>query len=164
MARRAASATRLPVLRGTLTARVVLAPEALQTIRRLAPMSADGRETGGILLGHGPDNTGVIEIVAAGDPGPNADRRQGFFLRDLAHAQALAAAAWERERAQWVGEWHTHLFSGPQPSQRDLSTYASLLQNPALGFALFVALIVTPHEVQGWEEPAMTFWVLEARR
>ena len=41
----------------------------------------DGREIGGILLGRGPDDDGVIEIVEAGDPGPNADRRNDFFLR-----------------------------------------------------------------------------------
>jgi integrative and conjugative element protein (TIGR02256 family) len=142
----------------------MLADEARHAICRLAPASADGRETGGILLGRGPDDDGVIEIVEAGDPGPNADRRKDFFLRDLAHAQALAETAWERERAQWVGEWHTHPCSGPKPSQRDLATYASLLGNPTLAFAVFVSLIVTPHETDGWDDPAMTTWVLEARR
>jgi hypothetical protein len=33
-----------------------------------------------------------------------------------------------------------------------------------LGFAVFVALIVTPHEHKGWDEPTITTWVLEAGR
>lgn len=151
-------------MRHGLTPRVVVADDARRAIRRLAPASVDERETGGILLGAGPDDDGVIEIVEAGDPGPNADRRKDFFLRDLAHAQALAARAWERERAQWVGDWHTHPCSGPEPSRRDLATYASLLGNPTLGFAVFVALIVTPHEARGWDEPTITTWILELSR
>lgn len=93
----------------------------------LAPESADGRETGGILLGRGPDADGVVRVEIAGDAGPRADRRPDFFLRDLSHARELADGAWKRSRAVWVGEWHTHPTGGPEPSAT-----AGDLQPPAI--------------------------------
>jgi integrative and conjugative element protein (TIGR02256 family) len=151
---------RLSHVQAGLTPRIVLAREARETISGLAQASADGRETGGILLGRGPDDDGVIEVVEAGDPGPNAERQKDFFLRDLEHARRLAARAWERDRAQWVGEWHTHPCSGPQPSSRDLATYALLLGHAELRFAAFISIIVTPHAVEGCDEPLLVTWVL----
>jgi integrative and conjugative element protein (TIGR02256 family) len=130
-------------------------------ILQLAIKSGDGRETGGILLGRGPAPDGVIPIEIAGDPGPAADRRPNFFLRDLAHAEALANAAWERSRAIWVGEWHTHPTGGSQPSASDLSTYTHLLAASALDFEVFVSVIVTPDDAKGWEAPQLWPWLLE---
>lgn len=124
----------------------------------LAGQSADGRETGGILLGHGPDAGGLIRVTEAGDPGPAARREPGFFLRDLGHAQSLAAAAWERSKAVWVGEWHTHPHGDPQPSSTDLSTYAGLLLSAGLEFEAFVSVIAIPEP--DWKRPLIFGWVL----
>ena len=100
--------------------------------------------------------------MQAGDAGPNAVRRTDFFLRDLDHAREFAARAWEEESVQWIGEWHTHPVSGPQPSGRDLATYNGLLRDTELGFSAFVSVIVTPHPDRGWFEPILTTWVLTA--
>lgn len=132
----------------------------LLRIKGLAAQSRDGLETGGLLLGHGPDLGDHIQVVEAGDPGPTAQREPAFFLRDLGHAQVLAERAWERENAIWVGEWHTHLTDNPTPSLADLSTYAGLLQSTGLEFEVFLSLIVTPHSDSGWQEPQIWPWVL----
>ena len=126
----------------------------------MARESADGRETGGILLGRGPDEDGVVQVERAGDPGPNARREPGFFLRDLEHAQRLAEAAWDQRKAIWVGEWHTHLHGDPRPSATDLATYASLLAAADLHFEVFVSIIAVPDAERHWEEPWLAPWLL----
>jgi integrative and conjugative element protein (TIGR02256 family) len=142
--------------------RVEISTEAEETIRALAAESVDGRETGGILLGRGPGRHGTVRVEQAGDPGPNAQRRPDFFLRDLEHAQQLAAAAWEARRAVWVGEWHTHPAGDPRPSQRDMRTYAGLLSAAELAFEVVVSIIVMPDAELGWERPALATWIFTA--
>jgi integrative and conjugative element protein (TIGR02256 family) len=142
---------------------IEIAPHARDRILRLARDSGDGLETGGILLGRGPDDNGVVRVESAGDAGPAADRREDFFLRDLAHARVLANEAWRRSSAVWVGEWHTHPMGGREPSARDLSTYIRLLAASSLEFEVFVSIIVIPDQAAGWEEPRLWPWLLELR-
>jgi integrative and conjugative element protein (TIGR02256 family) len=137
---------------------VVVVPEAERRIRALAAESEDGRETGGILLGRGPDAENVITVERAGDPGSGAERRPDYFLRDLAHACALADAVWQETKAVWVGEWHTHPTGPAAPSARDLVTYAALLADPDLSFGTFVSIIVVPDP--DWKNPRLLTWVL----
>lgn len=131
-----------------------------EEIKEMAGTSADGRETGGILLGRGPDERGVVHIERAGDAGPKAEREPGFFLRDLEHAQRLAAEAWDKQKAIWVGEWHTHLHGDPRPSPVDLGTYAHLLAAADLEFEVFVSIIAVSDPEVGWEDPHLAPWVL----
>ena len=139
-----------------VTTKVIVAGAAWETIRRETTAADDGLETGGILLGHHIGD--LIRITIAGDPGPNARREPKEFLRDLDHAQQLAASAWERDQSQWVGEWHTHPTGEPVPSAVDLDSYARHLADPDLGFTHFTSLIVGNLDVQ----PAVAAWVVTA--
>ena len=138
---------------------VVLGDEASATITREAPASADGRETGGILLGH--DLGGRLFVTVAGEPGPNAVRRTDGFVRDLDHARGLGDAAYEHDGSVWIGEWHTHPGGPTTPSPTDMSTYARLLADPDLTFERVLSLIVTPCPVHGWKETRVTGWVVD---
>lgn len=150
---------RLSVVLDIASLRVAIPPEVERVIRTFARESKDGNETGGILLGRGPDQSGVIDIVQAGDAGPAAVRQPRLFSRDTAHAEALASEAWRRERAEWVGEWHTHPEAGPEPSELDLASYAKVLSDPELSFDCFVAVIVTGGP-SGWTDAVLTPWIL----
>ncbi|MEV6027773.1 Mov34/MPN/PAD-1 family protein [Streptomyces sp. NPDC052036] len=108
-------------------------------------------ETGGILLGHHTHDT--VTVHHAGTPGPAAVRTPTYFLRDLAHAQALADEAFARDGSVWVGEWHTHPASRPIPSARDAATYRKLLSDPELGFHSVIAVIFGPRAGR-WEGAA----------
>lgn len=137
---------------------VEILPEARRRICELAAQSEDGRETGGILLGRGPDDHGVITVEHAGEPGPEAQRQTDFFLRDLAHAKRLAEAAWQNDEAVWIGEWHTHPTGLKAPSPRDLVTYAGLLVDPELSFTAFVSVLVVPDP--DWASTRLLTWIL----
>lgn len=135
--------------------------EALASIARFAGESRDGLETGGILVGH-ESADGTIKISSAGDAGPKALRESRRFLRDLDHAQALAAVAFEASRAQWVGEWHTHPSGQIEPSQLDLDTYIHHLVDPDLEFNSFASVVVTPCDPE-WRSVSAWIWVCEAQ-
>lgn len=119
---------------------VRIAQKVLTLIAREATRSRDGLETGGILLG--TDDFNEIVIRHAGGPGPGAHRESHRFLRDLAHAQQIAEAAWKEDQSQWIGEWHTHPSGELAPSDFDLDSYSRHLRDPELGFDRFVAMIV----------------------
>lgn len=119
---------------------VVVRRSALQLIATEAVASLDGTETGGILLGSTESER--IEIRHAGGPGPGARRTAATFDRDLRHAQQIAADAWEKDRSQWIGEWHTHPRGPIAPSGRDIASYQAHLRDPDLGFREFICLIV----------------------
>lgn len=135
---------------------VVLSPASAASIRVEAATSADGFETGGLLLGHVHDE--CVEVRYAGGPGPNARRKSDRFSRDLEHSTAMAQAAWQLDRSVWVGEWHTHPKGGPPPSQLDLATYARHLRDPDLSLPCFTALIVLPGAWCGWNGVAAYGW------
>lgn len=139
---------------------VRLSAAAAATISLEAPTSADGRETGGILLGH--DLGEMLVVRVAGDPGPAAIREPQQFLRDLAHAQALSDNAYDADGSVWLGEWHTHPDGPAEPSPTDLTTYIKLLGNEELAFTRILSLIATPCGTYGWSEVHLTAWVVNA--
>jgi integrative and conjugative element protein (TIGR02256 family) len=153
----------LPELWEALVNQIRLAADALATIAREAAVSADGCETGGILLGFDAGEFGEMLVMEAGDPGPTAERRPDFFRRDLGHSQRLADDAFARTTARWVGEWHTHPHGALAPSRKDLRTYRGFLRDPELHFQTFLAVIVGPKN-NGWENPRAAAWLIERRR
>jgi integrative and conjugative element protein (TIGR02256 family) len=137
---------------------IQLRRSALTTITAEAPASADGRETGGILLG--TDDGDNVEVRHAGGPGPDAVRSTMGFRRDLIHAQQLALDAWATDGSVWVGEWHTHPRSPVHPSDTDLATYRRFLDDPALGFHRLCAIIVATPAPLEWGRLIMGAWLI----
>jgi integrative and conjugative element protein (TIGR02256 family) len=136
---------------------VVISSRAAVTITDDAAQSTDGKETGGLLLGHiEPD--GIAQVRYAGGPGPAAVRGPAFFLRDLHHAQRVAADAFARDGSMWIGEWHTHPRAAPAPSEQDLRTYLGFLDDPELSLDAFVAIILTTPTVV-WDRPEVHAWI-----
>lgn len=156
---------------------VLIDRSALDQIVREAATSAGGHETGGILLGADPaalppgtSPSQGVWLRHAGGPGPAAVRQAEYFRRDYAHAQQLALNAFDADGSQWVGEWHTHPRGGRRPSPADRVIYRRHLADPALGFARFTALIVTPRlglrdgVVGGhWHDPRIAAWTITSR-
>jgi integrative and conjugative element protein (TIGR02256 family) len=142
---------------------IALSPGVRFTIQREGALSGDGRETGGILLGHGGVGGSPVCVTSAGGPGPTAIRTRFSFSRDLEHARLLADEAYERDGSVWVGEWHTHPRGPASPSRRDLRTYTRLLRDRELRFEVFASVVVTCPR-GGWSRGIMTGWLLYTSR
>lgn len=129
-------------------------------MRSVATDRADALETGGALFGvdHGP--TGALVISEATGPGPNALHEPNRFERDLNYTHRRALEIYERTRAQWVGEWHTHPRGGLKPSAVDMATYLRHLGDPSLAFDRFAAVIVVP----AGAEISATAWEITTER
>jgi integrative and conjugative element protein (TIGR02256 family) len=140
----------------TRIGRIVLEPAAAEMILKESRRSADGNETGGVLLGDFTAD-GSARVPVAGGPGPAAVHRPAYFLRDLQHAQRLAAEVFADTGSEWIGEWHTHPGADPIPSTRDLNTYLGFLADPELRLDAFVTIIVTP--AGSWHQPQAHGWV-----
>lgn len=137
---------------------MTFANSAAAAISVEARQSADGNETGGILLGY--DTGDRLHVVTAGGPGPAAQRSPHRFLRDLEHARALADQAYDHDGSVWIGEWHTHPTGPARPSPLDLKTYTAHVANAELGFERFLACIVLPCPDHDWAHVQLAAWVV----
>jgi integrative and conjugative element protein (TIGR02256 family) len=136
----------------------VLIPRHVERmIQREAERSADGKETGGILLGFEDPEGDHHWVTQAGDPGPNAVRSAVRFVRDLDHARALAAAAYEVDSSLWIGDWHTHPGGPALLSPTDLNSYRKVLASSDM--TSFLAILLLPRG--GWREPEFHAWKVE---
>jgi integrative and conjugative element protein (TIGR02256 family) len=138
-----------------------LSPIGRRAIGREAAASADGKETGGILLGFDPDAERPAVITVASGPGPNAVRSRYRFRRDVDYAQEVADQAYGLDRSVWIGEWHTHPMGGDQPSRVDLSSYWQVLDTGVM--PVLVAIIVVPGMNGSLDRPRLHAWLIEER-
>ena len=144
---------------------VTVTDTAYTAITQFVASSTDGRETGGVLLGHHRAYPHpVLDVVHAAGPGPLAVRRADFFRRDVRHSQAMADLAYHTDASIWIGDWHSHPGGQPRPSTTDLTSYRSLLADAELGFAVFLTIIVTPDPATGWSRPCLTAWLVTTDR
>jgi integrative and conjugative element protein (TIGR02256 family) len=128
-----------------------------------AQLSADGNETGGILLGRDLGMGQGFLICHCGGPGPDAVRQPSHFMRDLAHAMELAEQAAVTDGSAWIGEWHTHLVDLPAPSPHDLLTYRKLLLDREIAFPRLLCLVVLPSTDGLWSQPRISGWSISLR-
>ena len=162
-----------PELRtGLSEVEIKLSPKARRIIIEEARASRDGRETGGMLLGH-PDrpwNPDITVSLAAG-PGPRAKRRVGAFGADHGHDIELAGDfSRSGSRLVQLGEWHTHPSCDDRASGADLRYWASLreaLEETHRLTGRLVSLIVTPErgvdEWSAWSQPHISAYLLTPR-
>jgi integrative and conjugative element protein (TIGR02256 family) len=82
--------------------------------------SSPGKETGGILLGHGVGPT-TLKLTRASPPGPRALHRPFAFSRDTRFLQRYLDDIHDRTAGNedYVGEWHVHPALDAPPSRID---------------------------------------------
>jgi integrative and conjugative element protein (TIGR02256 family) len=109
---------------------VVLTDSARASITTITAESPDA-ETGGVLIGYVDDARCAVVLRATG-PGPNAERSEVLFSRDVPYIQAeIERAACELgERGCYIGEWHSHLKATPSPSATDIDSLFGIASAP----------------------------------
>ena len=119
-----------PVCRRPQTEKIVVSEEARADIVRYTEDKPDV-ETGGILIGF-RDTNGSMQVLAATAAGPKAVEERNRFERDHKYCQDRLdeAAAKYGEHGQYIGEWHSHLQTQPQPSARDIESLTGIADAP----------------------------------
>ncbi|MDF2449445.1 MAG: Uncharacterized protein K0R26_1949 [Bacteroidota bacterium] len=77
-------------------------------------------ETGGVLIGRIQDGVAIIEKATNG--GPNATHKEFFFQADPNYVDMIIDMEFANSDGKnvYLGEWHTHPQTHPQPSPKDL--------------------------------------------
>jgi integrative and conjugative element protein (TIGR02256 family) len=109
---------------------VVLTDSARASITTITANSPDA-ETGGVLIGYVDDARRAVALRVTG-PGPNAERSEMLFSRDVPYIQAeIERAARELDdRGCYIGEWHSHLEAMPRPSVTDIHSLFGIASAP----------------------------------
>lgn len=78
-------------------------------------------ETGGILVGRYSADLVVANVTHASPPPPDSTAGPTWLRRGIVGLESWLARLWTRDARHYLGEWHFHPFSSPQPSGRDLA-------------------------------------------
>lgn len=106
--------------------RVLVEDSVLRDVSAYRQVERAATEAGGILLGYRRD--AHLHVVMATAPGPSDTRSKFRFCRDDESHARIALSEWTKsgETMDYIGEWHTHPQSQPQPSTLDLSEWRNI--------------------------------------
>jgi integrative and conjugative element protein (TIGR02256 family) len=85
-------------------------------------------ETGGVLMGH--LTNGTLYVEKASDPGPNAIHELTYFRADANYIDMYIDMEFANSNGEniYLGEWHTHPQTFPEPSPTDTNSLAEIAQ------------------------------------
>lgn len=119
-----------------------LTPQIVKRLRREL-RRAGRREIGGLLMGEdlGNGNFRVVHISVQRSGGNSV-----CFVRDPKHHQRdlytfFAKTQNDYSRFNYLGEWHSHPSFDPIPSEHDITTMQSLVNDPDIGSNFLVLLV-----------------------
>jgi len=80
----------------------------------------EGIESGGIMVGYYNQKHDCAIVIDCSGPPKDSNRGKNFFHRGINGLQKWIDKLWQlRQRRYYLGEWHFHPFSNPEPSSTD---------------------------------------------
>jgi integrative and conjugative element protein (TIGR02256 family) len=125
-----------------------LAPVAkaamLSWMRRSERQRGDDVETGGVLFGHVDDFLKIVWISTASGPPPDSTATQNRFICGTNGVALMNQELYVRSRGSvsFIGMWHTHPGSQPDPSSIDRDAMQRLFASPDFEGCHFLMLII----------------------
>ena len=111
---------------------VHLEPDAIADMERHCNASP-GMETGGILFGYYERDLRNAHILQATAPPNDSKRGYAWFHRGVRGLQSMTDVLWRSStRRYYLGEWHFHPGSSPEPSGTDRSELRDIAADPHL--------------------------------
>lgn len=116
----------------------------LREVRQVVRMckKSDPIETGGVLVGRYNRALTTAVICRVLPPPPDSKRGPTSFERGVTGLAALLRTLWQQNREHYVGEWHYHPRSSPEPSNQDVLQARRIAIDPAYCCPVPVLLIV----------------------
>lgn len=131
--------------------RLGVSPRAFAHIRKYRQDACPKPEAGGVLLGRRVLDSSDVVVDQVTTPFPSDVRRRHEFIRRERGHQDVVTRAWKESGGTtvYLGEWHTHPESIPQPSRRDTQGWLKKV-GEVPGDGLFF-LILGIDSVEVWE-------------
>ena len=85
-------------------------------------------ETGGVLTGHYNETLDTAIVTRATGPPPDSQRRRTAFYRGTQGLHELLRVLWSKKE-YYLGEWHYHPGSSPEPSAADIKRMQEIAEN-----------------------------------
>jgi integrative and conjugative element protein (TIGR02256 family) len=118
---------------------------------------ATGDETGGVLVGRYGDGHRCAVVTRASGPGRGSEKGRASFYRAVGHLQNWLDRLWADRHTYYLGEWHFHPGSSPQPSGTDRSQMLRIARDRAYACPEPLLVIVGGDPVKTWSLSATIF-------
>ncbi len=118
---------------------------------------ANNSETGGIFLGtYSPDHSCAI-VSQTSDPPNDSEAGHSWFYRGVKGMKTLLHKVWKTNREYYLGEWHYHPYSSPDPSTIDINELCRISKNKSYSCPEPVMLIIGGDPFGQWSVRAFVF-------
>ena len=107
--------------------RLVIADELVTKILEMC-LASYPLETGGVLIGHYNETLDTAVATRATGPPPDSQRRRTAFYRGTQGLHELLRVLWSKKE-YYLGEWHYHPGSSPEPSAADIKRMQEIAEN-----------------------------------
>ena len=109
-------------------------------------LASDVLETGGVLIGHYNETLDTAVVTQATGPPPDSERRRSTFYRGTQGLCELFRSLWPTEE-YYLGEWHYHPGSSPEPSAADVKRMREIAESDAANCPEPILLVVGANQV-----------------
>jgi integrative and conjugative element protein (TIGR02256 family) len=112
--------------------------------------SSSKKETGGILVGYYSSNQKWAHIKDVTNPPKDSQKGFSTFFRGVCGLKELLDFEWKNNGHYYIGEWHYHPKSSPQPSQTDIEQMIFFSKDYGLKCPEPILLIIGGDKYLGW--------------
>jgi len=133
------------ICQGLNEKKVFICKEVYKLMKREAK-STDNLETGGVLIGHINKN-GEFIIRKTTVPGPNAIKKESYFLKDKEFTQKELENAFQNfgSKGLYLGEWHYHPQGTNSPSGIDVKSLTEIAKQDTYRIDSPLLIILSPN-------------------
>lgn len=136
----------------------VVVPHAMIQKMHQICVEAGGVETGGILLGRYSEDLRCASIHSITGPPPDSKKRFSQFVRGIKGLPELLAKLWNKtDRTYYLGEWHHHPLSIPNPSPDDINQMNQIANSEKYACPEPILLILSGSPSENWTVTANIF-------
>ena len=87
-------------------------------------------ETGGIIIGYYDEECRNAVITECTNPPEDSTATRNCFFREIKGLKSLLKKKWNEKREYYLGEWHLHPGTSPDPSKTDISQMKKIEHDP----------------------------------
>ncbi|MBD2212922.1 Mov34/MPN/PAD-1 family protein [Nostoc linckia FACHB-104] len=115
------------------------------------------QETGGILVGFYTESHNCAVVTDVSDAPSDSLSGNDWFHRGTTGLQHWLNRLWNRDKQYYLGEWHFHPFSNPNPSQIDINQMQNIGESNSYQCPELLLLIIGGDPTRQWNVKVYIF-------